>query len=105
MLVRLLTSCKRFDRICFLFTIKLYKGWEYEDIYLLVDQDNTAARNLYKKYGYKDTFLDDSATCIVASNFNLRTYPCINVCMRKVLKQIGGGNNGFLDAFKKIFGG
>jgi len=59
------------------------RDWGYESISLLVDSENKAARKLYSKMGYKTVFRDDSATCILPGDYNLRTAECINFCLQK----------------------
>ena len=57
----------------------------YNELYLLVNEENISAYKLYNKSGYKKVFSDEDATCVVPGEFNLRTESCTNICMKKTL--------------------
>jgi GNAT superfamily N-acetyltransferase len=65
-------------------------------IYLLVESENIAAQNLYKKLGYKLHFVDEAATCVVSGEYNLKTQECVNYCFKKTItaSPSGGGGGG-----------
>lgn len=67
----------------------------FDEIHLLVDSENAAARKLYKKLGYTDLFVDEDATCIVSGSYNLQTQECINYCMKKTVSNKGTNSNLF----------
>lgn len=61
------------------------REWGYDEVWLLVEQDNPKARKLYKKLGYKvvKTETDDSYKVIEGS---IQQIDVLNVYMRKSLK-------------------
>ena len=74
---------------------------------LTVETMNTAAKKLYRKQGFKIIFEDTDATCVLPGEFNLKTAPCINLCMVKDLSKkatLGGNGNPFAALFGGIFG-
>ena len=64
----------------------------FNELYLLVNEENTSAYKLYNKSGYKKIFVDEDATCVVPGEFNLRTESCTNICMRKTISSISNTN-------------
>merc|ERR1711937_475280 len=65
------------------------KEWGYDEVWLLVEQDNPKARKLYKKLGYKQvkTEVDDSYKVVEGK---IQQIDVTNVYMRKSLKPILG---------------
>ncbi|CAM9349345.1 unnamed protein product [Scytosiphon promiscuus] len=61
------------------------KEWGYDEILLLVEENNTRARRLYAKLGYKMLFRDTKAKKILPDTYQIRDVPCVNVCMRRDL--------------------
>ncbi|CAM9374793.1 unnamed protein product, partial [Hapterophycus canaliculatus] len=61
------------------------KEWGYDEILLLVEENNTRARRLYTKLGYKMLFRDTKAKKILPDTYQIRDVPCVNVCMRRDL--------------------
>ncbi len=83
-------------------------AWGYQELYLLVDSENTPAQALYKSSGFKEMFRDEDATCVVFGNNSLKTEGCTNVCYRKRLgANAGGGDSdgaGLGSFFNGLFG-
>lgn len=85
----------------------LAKEFSVGRIGLTVESTNTPAKKLYLKQGFKVIFEDTDATCVVPGEFNLRTAPCINICMIKDLKNQRAGlskNNPIAGIFSGLFG-
>ena len=54
--------------------------------------------------GYKLEFTDESATCIVTGDYNLKTQDCINYCYRKVLSNKSNAGSVSSNPFSSLFG-
>lgn len=61
------------------------KEWGYDEVLLLVEENNSRARRLYQKIGYRTLFKDNDARKIVPSDYAIKELPCTNVCMRREL--------------------
>ncbi|CBJ49195.1 conserved unknown protein [Ectocarpus siliculosus] len=61
------------------------RGWGYDEVLLLVEENNKRARRLYSKLGYKMLFRDTKAKKILPDSYQIRDVPCVNVCMRRDL--------------------
>jgi ribosomal protein S18 acetylase RimI-like enzyme len=58
--------------------------WGYSNLYLYVEERNTAAVRLYQKLGYRKVWVDkDAKTLLPASNGKLKSADTKMVCMRK----------------------
>ncbi|CAN0306626.1 unnamed protein product [Pylaiella littoralis] len=73
------------------------KKWGYDEVLLLVEENNQRARRLYTKLGYKVLFRDTKAKKILPDTYQIRDVPCVNVCMRRDLNA-----NIFSDLFAMI---
>ncbi len=76
-----------------------YKRWGYDECYLYVEKENSAAVRLYKKLGYVEQWEDCTATTLIPTERgNVVSRPTTIVCMKK---RLGGGIFGnFLGRFK-----
>lgn len=65
------------------------KEWGYDECYLYVEKQNTAAMKLYRKLGYAPQWEDDSASTLVPTRRgSIVSAPTTIVCMKK---RLGGG--------------
>lgn len=61
--------------------------WKYDYIFLQVEENNRKAIKLYKKLGFIEIAKDPNATCVAFGKSRLKTQPCVNVILKKDLKQ------------------
>lgn len=82
----------------------LAKELMFEELYLLVDSENTPAQKLYEKNGFVLEFKDEDATCVASTPLSLKTQECVNFGYRKSIVAakvtVPGGN-----AISSFFGG
>ncbi|CAM9393320.1 unnamed protein product [Ascophyllum nodosum] len=73
------------------------KEWGFDEVLLLVEENNQRAKRLYQKLGYKTLFSDREAKQVVPDSYQIRDVPCVNVCMRRDLNA-----NVFSDLFNQL---
>lgn len=61
-------------------------GWGYDELWLVVDQNNKPAKTLYEKVGFEIVTKDPKGTKVVPTEWQLRELPVTNLCMRKTIK-------------------
>jgi len=81
-----------------------------QELWLVVDEKNKAARGLYEKNGYELIARDPRGMKVIPTEWQLKEVPVTNLCMRKDLRKGGrgggGGGGGGLGGFLGgLFGG
>ena len=64
----------------------LAKSWGYDEVLLKVERDNSRARSLYRKLGYRMVSIDKDAERPEAGPGGIKYVPTVQVAMRKSLR-------------------
>lgn len=76
-------------------------GWGQPELYLVVDEKNTAARRLYETQAYETLYKDPRGTKVVPTEWQLRELPVTNLCMRKAVKKPAASSFSLFGLFGK----
>lgn len=85
---------------------RLVNGWGFPELWLVVDEKNKNARQLYEKAGYELMSRDPRGLKVVPTEWQLKEVPVTNLNMRKDLKKgTGGGGLNPFSFLGGLFGG